>query len=1189
MVRTAFVLIGLFVSTSLAAAEGPDWYVHRATWLESLRASLDTLRPHAITNDILAPMWDRLARDFPDATRQMTFVRDDGIYNDVMPARHYPCSDPRVTLKGHWQYTIAGNPGGFALRCDQAGDEAVVDFVGDRITLLHKEGGLEHSLILTRDVEQLYGLAAVTIDGQPVEPLGPIARDEHGDAVIDMSRDAQLLVARGLVPGPHRLVVKNLGRPSHPGGSTAIALLGFGANVEDGTTPSTLAWRYTVAVRGGAGWQERASEMARQVRTAEDLAPLEQLYFASREIDILAHRLRGLHDSPPPSPMVERERQVWQPQNDTLRYLAGLSDIKARAVSALDAAEQFRFDPQYPDQYVALRDSLQSLGQEADEYLRNEVSKLPPIIFFTGSPLESGAVPNYVWQSNPLGGVWGCSIRLWDPAHPERPAKVLFEDPKSVIFDLNLSYDAQAVFFSMRKDGQPYWQIYEIGIDGQNLRQITDGDYFNVCPVPLPSGKLAYLSSRTPGSHTVCQSGPSMHVHVMNRDGSEPRDLSTNTLTDFGLSILRDGRLLFTRWEYVDSDLSYRQSLWTLYPDGRQLRLYFGNTITDPASFWQAREIPGRDAVVCTMAPHHGSPYGPLGIVTRYFGLEGPRDQGFRFITEEFPNVEDLNPFWAYRDPSPISETQFLVSYGGGGVGRFRIFLLDEMDNRTLVYDDPQTSCFYPQPVRPRPLPAQMADWEPRDIQYVEVPAAPPGQPRGERVALGTFAVTDVYRGLEPEVERGRVKWIRIMEQLPKTVNTTWYRVYDQGPLMSAGTTYYAKRCWGYAPVEADGSAYFDAPAGKELYFQVCDAEGRELRRMTSGTQLMAGEQQGCIGCHESRDTTQPNGIQSLALRRQPSALQMPEWGNAGVIDYVRVIQPILDKHCVRCHQGTNPDGGVLLTGNYTRFFNMSYDNLVVRSQSAQVSTDLNLGYAKDLPLVQFNNMFPGIYSAQPPLSTGSHVSRLPDYFARTHCESDVTPAEMRRVYEWIDAMAPYYTTYFSARPGSRGDRDRWGDNGQSEKIADWYAQEFQPVYQRRCAACHGSIELHERYAWGGKWSWIDLSEPESSPALTAHLATSAGGRGITERDFGKLLTPRWIERRSWLIERWSSIQADYRAMKAAMDAGDQVELFPDTRDPDYQTMLQAIRKGKQLVRELPEADMPGFINRSAHMSFGGR
>ncbi|MHB0958691.1 MAG: HzsA-related protein [Pirellulaceae bacterium] len=1148
-----------------------------------------SLQPHAVTANVLTPLWDRLIRDFPAAAQEIAWIREDGIFSDDPAVRFYRYDDPQVRLRGQWQYTIAGAPGGFARRSDQAGDEATVNFVGDSVALLHKEGVLERSMILSRDAEQLYGLAAITLDGQPVEPHSPIMHDGEGNSVIDTSRDAHVVLGRGLTPSPHRLTITNLGRPSHPDGSTAVAVVGFFVGVESGPAPLSRAWRYALAVRGGKAWQARASELATDARDASGLEAVTQLYFASREADAVAARLRSLRDRPPSSPMVERERNLWHPQPDTLAYFARLSALKLRAEDALAEAEEFRYDPLQAAAFTTFVGGLRRLADDIDACLTAEVRKLPPIVFFTGAPLESGAVPNYIWQSNPLGGRWGCSIRLWDPAHPARPAQVLFEDSHSIIFDLQLSYDAKTVFFSMRRDGQQYWQIYEMGIDGQHLKQITDGDFYNVCPVPLADGRLAYLSSRTPGSHTVCQSGPSMHVSVMNRDGSEPSDLSANTLTDFGLSVLRDGRLLFTRWEYVDSDLSYRQSLWTIYPDGRQLKLYFGNTITDPASFWQAREIPGRDAVVCTMAPHHGSPYGAIGIAAQYFGVEAPRDAGFRWVTEEFPNVEDLNPFWAYRDPCPVGESQFLVSYGGGGLQRFRIFLLDEMDNRMLVYDDPGTSCFYPQPVRPRSLPAHIPDWRPESIRYVDVPAAPPGQPKAERVATGCFAVTDVYQGLEPEVARGRVASIRIMEQIPKTVDTTWYRVYDQGPLMSGGTTYYAKRCWGYASVEEDGSAYFEAPAGKELYFQVCDAEGRELRRMTSGTQLMAGEIQGCIGCHESRDTTQPNRPHPLALRRGPSPLKLPEWGNAGVIDYVRVIQPILDRHCVRCHSGTAPDGGILLSGGFTRFFNMSYDNLVVRSQSAQVSTDLYLGFASDLPLVQFNNMFPGIYTALPPLTTGSLVSRLPSYFDRSHCETDVSASEKRRLYEWIDAMAPYYTTYYSARPGSRGDRDRWGDNREAQKIADWYAQGFTPVYQRRCESCHGPIQLHERYEWGGKWSWIDLSQPEWSPALTAHLAQSAGGRGLTESDFGKLLNPRWTERRSWLIERWASIQRDYRFMEAALAAGQKVELFRDTQDPDYQALLQAIRTGQRQMGELPEADMPGFINRSAHMSFGGR
>jgi hypothetical protein len=324
-------------------------------------------------------------------------------------------------------------------------------------------------------------------------------------------------------------------------------------------------------------------------------------------------------------------------------------------------------------------------------------------------------------------------------------------------------------------------------------------------------------------------------------------------------------------------------------------------------------------------------------------------------------------------------------------------------------------------------------------------------------------------------------------------------------------------------------------------------------------------------------------------MKRRPTRLTLPAWGNAGILDYSKVVQPVLDRHCVGCHQGTNPDGGVLLTGSYTRFFNMSYDNLVVRSQSAQVSTDLYLGLAEDLPLVQINNMFPGTYSAHRPLATGSLASRLPAHFEQAHCQSEVTAEERRRVYEWIDALAPYYTTYYSARPGSRGDRDRYGDNREPRKIADWYARGFEPVYQRRCAPCHGPIHLDAAFEWGGKWGWINFGQPEWSPALTAHLAKSAGGRGLTENDFGTLLKERWTERRSSLINRWASLQEDYRTLRAALAAGRKVDLFADTRDADYQALLQAIRAGSEYMNELPEADMPGFVNRSAHLSFGSR
>ena len=1059
----------------------------------------------------------------------------------------YRYDAPQVHFDSAWQYTAVGGDTLWGRRSDQAGAKVELDFIGTQVELVHSAGTPDAWGVIYPDSNRPYGLASVEVDGQPARAInGAVGIDADGRAVIDTSRGGRTPLAHGLTPGRHRLTLTNLGQAREPGGGTVVAVIGFQVDTEiPDNEAQQQAWRIADGVRGSDGWRQRAAQLAATVPAECDLRRLEQLQAASWELETAAARMRAVRAEPPPSAMVTRERECWKPGVEAKAYLDRLAALKQRIDNQLAAADAFNFDSAEDPRFKSLLADVRKMDQEVADFFRGETRALRPILFFTGTPLRSGAVPNYVWQSEPDGNRWGCSIRTWDPTHPETPAKTIFADPDSLIFDLSLSYDAQTVFFSMRRNRAQCWQIHEIKVDGSGLKQLTRGPHYNVGPVPLPDGRIAFLSSRTPGYHTVCQSGPSMHVHVMNRDGSEARDLSSNTLTDFGLSILQDGRLIFTRWEYVDVTLTYRQSLWTQYPDGRQFQLYFGNTILDPATFWQAREIPGRDAIVCTLAPHHHSPYGAIGLVRNQFGLEAPRDVGFRWITQEFPAILDLDLFWSYRDPYPVGENRFLVSYGGGGVNRYRLYLLDDMDNKQLVYEDPATSCFYPQPLVPRPLPTAVPDLVGKGrVRALHVPAAPPGQLSAADVPLGRFIVSDVYRGLEPTVQRGRIKHIRIMEQLPKTVDRTWYTVMDQGPLMGA-SSYYAKRVWGYAPVEADGSAYFEAPAGKELYFQACDEEGRELQRMTSATQLMPGETQSCAGCHESRATAPPvsTGI-LLAMQRSPTPLTLPEWGNAGILDYNQVVQPVLDRHCVRCHQGANPDGGLLLTGGYTRFFNMSYDNLVVRSRADEVSRARYTGRSTELPMVQSLHLLYGIMVPFKPLASGSLVSRLPDYFRETHCQKPVPLADRRRIHEWIDAMIPYYPTTDFAHLEARSNRDKWGHPDRKD-LLDWFTRGFAPVYDRRCAACHGKTN-DLGLPTPRQWAWIDLTKPEWSPALTAHLAKSASGRGIPAKDFQ----------------------------------------FATTADPDYQALLKAISEGRQRAYETPEADMPGFLSRSQDRAF---
>ncbi len=178
------------------------------------------------------------------------------------------------------------------------------------------------------------------------------------------------------------------------------------------------------------------------------------------------------------------------------------------------------------------------------------------------------------------------------------------------------------------------------------------------------------------------------------------------------------------------------------------------------------------------------------------------------------------------------------------------------------------------------------------------------------------------------------------------------------------------KHNYGTVPVYEDGSAYFTAPAGVELYFQALDATGKEIRRMGTTTQLTDGETQSCIGYHESRFRTPPRNSQAMArLNRAPDHIAAPPWG-AGPVDFVRQVQPVLDKYCVECHQGPTPDGEIDLSGDKTRLFSMSFESLV---------------FTKGL--VARYHINPGPTGNFPPMASGSYVSRLTELIEDEHRE----------------------------------------------------------------------------------------------------------------------------------------------------------------------------------------------------------
>ena len=422
--------------------------------------------------------------------------------------------------------------------------------------------------------------------------------------------------------------------------------------------------------------------------------------------------------------------------NSVLHHDDGTSALPAGAVGL----RPWQRDARYRNLWVETNGQHHELPfqqgtsiEHAHELLSN--ARIPPVAFFTRHALSRpNAISCAIWQSQPTGP--GCGIHILDPSRPDDPVRTIFSDPDGCIFDMNLSFDARSLLFSYRGKGERFWHLYRIGVDGSGLRQLTEGPFFDTSPVELPDGDILFVSTRR-GGYTLCQPGPASNLHRISADGGNIRCVSMNTLADFSPQVLPDGRVLFTRWEYIDRDLTYRQSLWTQYPDGTNYQLFFGNTIRDVGTFWQARPLPRRNnVVVATFAPHHGWPHGAIGLITNRRGLEAPRGDGFAWITKDFPEIGDRSYQWSYRDPFPLSDSLFLASYGGE-VQKFRLVLLDLYGNRKLLHEDPEFGCYSPLPLSPMLRPPVIAEQ------------------REDATPWGTYLLVDAYRGLSG-IERGR-------------------------------------------------------------------------------------------------------------------------------------------------------------------------------------------------------------------------------------------------------------------------------------------------------------------------------------------------------------------------------------------------------------------------------------------------
>lgn len=718
------------------------------------------------------------------------------------------------------------------------------------------------------------------------------------------------------------------------------------------------------------------------------------------------------------------------------------------------------------------------------QMLEGPLGEVEEIVFATRSPSREWhffANTGYACQ-NPdkkffsanSGGLYALNLKTLEE-------RLIFSDPGGAVRYPCVSYDGERILFSYRPTDSEVYHIYEINADGTGLRQITDGPFDDVEPIYVPDGGIVFTSARC-HRYVPCLNSQVQILYRCELDGSGLRPLSAGQENELTPWMLSDGRVIYMRWEYVERDIRTYHHLWTIRPDGTNEMVFFGNNaqsyvcVRGGIVLTDAKPIPGTQNVVAISGSKHGSKE-YRGHVVIIDPTEGPDDwDNIIYLTEGEKEK--------WRDPYPISENCFLV------VADNEFYVMDAMGNWEKFHTSSSTMVH-----EPRPLQARTPE-----------PVIPSEVDLSKTTGKMVLSQAHVGRNLET-LKQGDVKKLMILEVLPKPVS--WG---NPGRMHGAGHN--LKRLIGTVPVEPDGSAHFEAPAMRALMFVMLDENDKAIRRMRSFVTLMPGETYSCIGCHEERtyiDAPPQPALQ--ALQREASRPELPAaTPRFGIVDYPRDVQPILDKHCVKCHNDKFPKDAFSLSGGVTPKNSIGYDALARRVPLGKERGD-------DLPY-----------------TSGSGATKLLDMLRDGHGKVKLSEEELTILRLWMDLGTRWAGTYASLAPPEEHGFAFSDENKKSRRRVN--AVLDASIIQNRCDGCHADDvkkrkdDVYRKYLQSMWTESFNLDRPEDSLILMAPLAKDAGGLG-------------------WCREEGTEKGAG--------------AVFEDKTDEDYQailSMVEQVRKG---------------------------
>ena len=714
-----------------------------------------------------------------------------------------------------------------------------------------------------------------------------------------------------------------------------------------------------------------------------------------------------------------------------------------------------------------------------------------------------------------------------------KKVRTIFEDPEGNVRDPQLHYDGQKLIFAYLAKGKRHYSLYEINLDGAGLRQLTGRgedvvpgmedeqtysppgwDDFE--PTYLPDGDIIFCTTRA-NRYVQCWLTQVATLYKCDADGGNIRLLSPNVEQDNTPWVLSNGQVAYMRWEYVDRyHLGYHH-LWAMNPDGTRQMVLYGNQI-DSGVILAPKPVPNSPKLVVTWSPGHGmrEHYGRVALIDPRLGPDDPK--GVQYISKG--NI--------HCDPWAFSEEHLLAA------NKTAIELIDGQGATEVLYR----------------LPDELAEagyWigEPRPVMRREREPilADETDPAADH---GTLALANIYRGRKMrDLEPGTIKNLLIYEVLPKPINYS-------GAMseMSAGGTFAVERLIGSVPVSKEGSAYFKLPPLRSFLFVAMDEKGHCVKRMHSFTSVMPGETTTCIGCHERRtEAADPADYDHLMrMMRNPPAEPEPIAGVPEIFDYLRDIQPILDKHCLECHNHDREEGGFNISGHWGPLYPIGYIQMSWRELFGD--NRVKLPYAEHRE------------SDFAPYEIGTGSSRLLKLIEEGHGGVHMPESEQKIIRYWLDAGANHAGTYAVNSHGTIG---HYVHNVNSRNGKDWpETKAMVEVINRRCDCCHAPTEAEKKIGTyklpahfyvnyyppekyqknmyvahtmsedGGRFNRhviFNLSYPELSKVARAPLAKAAGGLGVCEARSGEVI-------------------------------------FKDKTDPDYLAIVAAVARGRKHILE---------------------